>query len=30
MNDPKNCAECPYTETCTAPHYLADECKHKN
>ena len=26
---PKNCAECPYTNTCPAPHYGADECKYK-
>ena len=29
MSIPENCAECPYTETCPAPHYLADDCKYK-
>lgn len=29
MNIPKNCAECPYTKTCPAFHYLADKCKYK-
>lgn len=29
MDIPKNCAECPYTNICPAPHYLADECKYK-
>ena len=29
MDIPKNCAECPYTETCTAPHYGADGCKYE-
>lgn len=27
---PNNCSECPYTNICPAPHYLADECKYKN
>lgn len=26
---PKNCAECPYTNTCPAFHYLADGCKYE-
>ena len=29
MDIPKNCAECPYTETCPAPHYGADGCKYE-
>lgn len=29
MDIPKNCAECPYTKTCPAFHYLADKCKYK-
>lgn len=26
---PKNCAECPYTNTCPSPHYGGDGCKHE-
>ena len=29
MDIPKNCNECPHTETCPAPHYGADGCKHE-
>lgn len=26
MNIPKNCAECPYTSVCHAPHYGGSRC----
>lgn len=29
MDIPKNCAECPYTNTCPAFHYGADMCRHE-
>lgn len=25
---PNNCAECPHTNTCPAPHYGGDGCRH--
>lgn len=28
MNIPKNCAECPYTKTCSSPHYGGDGCRY--
>lgn len=29
MAIPKNCDECPLTNTCPAPHYCGDGCKYE-
>lgn len=29
MNIPNNCAECPYTNICPAPHYCGDGCRYE-
>ena len=29
MNIPKNCSECPNTNTCAAPHYGGFRCQYK-
>lgn len=29
MNIPKNCAECPYTSICPAPHYGGNRCQYE-
>lgn len=29
MNIPKNCAECPYTNICPAPHYGVEGCRYE-
>lgn len=29
MSTPKNCAECPYTNICHAPHYGGAKCRYE-
>ena len=29
MNIPENCRECPYTNTCNAPHYGGSRCQYE-
>lgn len=29
MDIPKSCNECPYTDTCPAPHYGGDGCRYE-
>lgn len=29
MSIPKNCAECPYTSVCHAPHYGGSRCEYE-
>lgn len=29
MEAPRNCDECPYTNTCPAPHYGGDRCRYE-